>query len=273
MPHSAAGYGLIELEQVAGRTAVTQCRSNSPLKLLTPRSPGGNAWIFSGTYGGGLVDGDSIDLQVHSGCDTRCLLTTQASTKIYRCEAIGCRQALQVRADMNAIVASIPDPIVCYAGARFEQRQRFELSRDSGLVMLDWFTAGRKAHGERWAFRRYLSQTEVFVEQKCVFRDALLLDRADGPIGGDMRMGRVDCFATAVVCGLPFQKVTEKALQGVASQPSPGATGLIFSASAIPGGVVVRVGGNDVETVGRWLSRLLNGVEDVLGQSLWMRKA
>ena len=101
---SRSGKGNVELTLVAGKTAVTRCRANSPLKLLTPRSSGGGAWIFSGTYGGGLVAGDSIHLDIFAGAKTTCLLSTQASTKIYRTESTPCAQELNVIAESGAIL-------------------------------------------------------------------------------------------------------------------------------------------------------------------------
>jgi urease accessory protein len=267
-----AGYGLVELEQVAGRTAITQCRANSPLKLLTPRSPGSNAWVFSSTYGGGLVEGDAIGLEVRAGAYTRCVLTTQASTKIYRSETLGCRQKLNLTARSHAIVVSMPDPITCFAGARFEQRQRFDLAESAGLVMLDWFTSGRKARGERWNFQRYRSCSEIFVEGKCVFRDVLLLDVMDGAIDGQMRMGRVDCCATVVIVGPPFERVADGLLKLIAASPARGSGSVLFAASAIAGGVVLRVAGGEVEEVGKWLQQSLTGIEPIVGQNPWMRK-
>lgn len=267
-----AGHGKIELQQVAGKTAITHCRANSPLKLLTPKSPGSNAWIFSSTYGGGLVGGDEIQLDVAAGPGTRSLLTTQASTKVYRSEKLVCRQTLNVRADTGSVVASIPDPIVCFTGARFEQRQQFDLAGDAGIMMLDWFTSGRKACGERWAFEKYRSHTEIVVDGKIVFRDVLLLDPVDGLIAGPMRMGRVDCFATAVVMGPQLASISEHVLKYIAQQPARGGGSVICSASPLSGGVVVRAAGVEVEDVSRWMKRLFSDVERVLGQDPWMRK-
>jgi urease accessory protein len=268
----SAGHGLIELQQVAGKTAITQCQANSPLKLLTPKSPGSNAWIFTSTYGGGLVGGDSIELELRAGADTRCLLTTQASTKIYRSENLKCRQALHAKLESKAVLISIPDPIACFTGADFEQEQRFDLAGDASLLMLDWFTSGRKARGERWAFRRFASSTEMRVENETVFRDVLLLDPLDGPIDGAMRMGIVDCFATAVLLGPAMAGISKSLLEQVAAQPFRNVESVMFSASEMNGGAVLRIAGTELETVGRWLKRLVGSVKSVLGQDPWMRK-
>ena len=198
---SRAGAGFVELRDVAGKTAITRCRADSPLRLLTPSDGASTARLIAGTYGGGLVGGDAIELTVDAGVGTRCLLGTQASTKIYRSAGAGCTQHLTVSAADDAIIASLPDPVVCFAGSRYVQGQRFDLSAGSSLVALDWFTSGRAARGERWAMNHYASRTEIIVSGRCVFLDRVELDPDDGEIGGAMRMGRVNCFATVVMVG------------------------------------------------------------------------
>lgn len=198
---------------------------------MTPKSPGANAWIFTSTYGGGLVDGDAIELNLHAGPNTRCLLTTQASTKVYISADLGCRQNLHVRADAGAVVVSVPDPIACFAGAVFEQRQRFDLAGDASLLMLDWFTSGRKARGERWAFEKFQSCTEIYLDGQLVLRDAILLDPGDGPLAGPMRMGTIDCFATVVMAGQAFKSLADTLARDIAGRPARGEGSMMFSAA------------------------------------------
>ena len=41
-------------------------------------------WLYTITFGGGLVEGDNITLDVDVGEDCTVVVTTQASTKVYR---------------------------------------------------------------------------------------------------------------------------------------------------------------------------------------------
>src|SRR5262249_7123893 len=159
---------------------------------------------------------------------------------IYRTIGPPARQELIVTADEGAIIVSAPDPLVCFARSNYLQRQRFLLNPSAGLVMIDWMTSGRRARGERWAFDRYESQTDVIVGDHSIFRDSVLLDPHDGPIDGAMRMGLVDCFATILVAGKPVEYFARLLLQFIASQPAREES-LIFAASPIESGVVLRV--------------------------------
>ena len=62
--HLPRGAGEVEFARVAGKTVALRAQSCNPLKLLMPRSSGGCGWLFTSTYGGGLVEGDDIRLGV-----------------------------------------------------------------------------------------------------------------------------------------------------------------------------------------------------------------
>jgi urease accessory protein len=261
----------VELSNVRGRTVVTRASARSPFKLLTPQTRGDSAWVFVSTYGGGLVGGDSVRMDVRAGANTRCLLSTQASTKVYRTLGPTSRQQLHVRAEAGAIVMSAPDPVVCFAGSKFEQTQRFDLDPDASVIAIDWLTSGRRARGERWAFHRYQSHTEAVLGGRCIFRDTICLDPSDGPIVSSMRMGPIDCFATVLVIGEALRQQVERLLRFVSAQSASGSP-VLFAASPIHTGLVIRVAARDTEAVARWIRERLDFVPEFLGNDPWSRK-
>ena len=143
------------------RTVVHTAAARSPLKLLLPKNHGVGCWVYVATLGGGLVDGDAIALSVEverGGC---ALLGTQASTKVYRSPG-GTTQTLHARVASGALLAVLPDPVSCFAGARYAQDLRIDLhDATATLVLVDALTCGRAARGERWAFARYASRPRV----------------------------------------------------------------------------------------------------------------
>src|SRR5262249_13665154 len=78
-----AGRGTIRVSRVNGHSVLTAARSHSPLKLLNPRHGGSSAWTYVATYGGGLVSGDALSLDVEIDAEAAALVATQASTKVY----------------------------------------------------------------------------------------------------------------------------------------------------------------------------------------------
>ena len=117
---------------------------------------------YSSTFGGGLVAGDQIHLDMQLTPNTTCVLSTQASTKVYRDPAKkGCQQTLKANIADGALLVSVPDPITCFADALYEQQQQFHLAPEGSVVLLDWLTSGRRKRGESWDFTRYRSQIDI----------------------------------------------------------------------------------------------------------------
>lgn len=206
-PSPVAGAGRARVEVVAGRSRVTACYATSPMKLLTPRSdrvrPGDatmpdapsrsqpqpqhqhqSATLCVSGFGGGLLSGDHLSLDLEVGPGARAVLSTQASTKVFHANAGGgpAQQTLHARVRANAWLAVVPDPVVCFRDAEYRQEQRFHLDAGAGLVLLDTFTAGRLSHGdgERWAFRRYEARNRVWLGGVEVLHDALRLGDQPG---------------------------------------------------------------------------------------------
>ena len=132
-----------------GATALTRVRAASPLKVLNPRNAGPSAWVYLATYGGGLLGGDAVSIDVSVGPGAHALVSTQASTKVYRSER-GASQRLHAQADDGSLLVLLPDPVTCFAGSRYTQEQHVRMHAGASLVLVDWLTAGRVGSGERW---------------------------------------------------------------------------------------------------------------------------
>ena len=59
--------GHLAFRQSGAVTAVETAFAESPLRLLTPRNHGSAAWAYTSTLGGGLVDGDRLELDLSVG--------------------------------------------------------------------------------------------------------------------------------------------------------------------------------------------------------------
>ena len=272
-PIAQAGVGEIVLARVAGRTALVRRFASSPLKLLTPRASIGAAHVVASTYGGGLLPGDCVDLCVTVGEGARCVLGTQASTKVYRShDGRTSHQSVDADVGAGAVLAVAPDPVTCFAGARFEQRQHYRLGSTASLLLIDWFTSGRVARGERWAMGSYVSETRIDVDGRCVARDALRLDPSDGPVGAVHRTGRFDCFATVFLVGPAFDVAAAALVERVGRTAVRRRAALVAAVSPLASGAVLRVAGCAAEAVGRFLGDALGPAWERLGDDPWARK-
>lgn len=270
---ATAAHGRGELTVVRGRegqSVVTRAYSTSPLRLLTPKNHGSAAWIYTSSYGGGLVDGDRIELDLDIGPGAAAFVSTQASTKVYR-SSRGASTELHARISPGGLLALVPDPVVCFADARYKQIQSFALSADSGLVVVDWVSSGRHASGERWAFHEYVARVRAEVDGKAILHDALALRRDDGNLQD--RLGRVDVLAMVMILGKPLRERSAEVVRTVAEIPVRRRPEQLISAAQVgEWGCVVRMAGASVEQTARTIREYLGFLPDLLGDDPWARK-
>ena len=240
------------------RSEVHRARAAGPLRLLTPRA-GDAAWIVTSNYGGGLVDGDRVALEVDVDAGATCVVTSQAAQKVYRGAS---SQTTTVRVHAGATALVVPDPVVPFRGAVFAQKTRVELGDGASLALLDCVTAGRIAYGERWAAERIETTLEVAraggasasepVPGACTL---LLLDRVI--IERASRMRRFDALATALLVGPRFADLAAAELARIAAEPVAKRAPLVVAASPLADGAIVRIAGviDDVVAAARAVVR------------------
>ena len=270
--HRGPGSGFGELTVIRGprRSVVSRALATSPLRLLTPANHGHAAWVYTSTYGGGLVDGDAISLQVSVEPGAAAFLSTQASTKVYRSPR-GSEADMRVDVGRDGLLVLVPDPVVCFASSVYRQTQRANVAEGAGLVLVDWVSSGRRASGERWMFDEYVSRTVVRYGGRLVLHDATALRSADGDLA--VRMGRFDVLALVAIVGEAMRSESLALIAQVAEAPIVRrADELIAAAPLGEIGCVLRVAGRSVEHVGRRLRQLLGFVPGLLGDDPWSRK-
>jgi urease accessory protein len=269
----ASGQARLEVELVYGESTAIAAGAASPMKLLTPRSRGRSVWACTSSFGGGLVAGDQTSLDLRIGAGALCYVGTQASTKVYRNPArLPCSHVTRAVLEKDSLLALLPDPVQAFADSSYSQRQEFRLAPGAGLVLLDWLTSGRVARGERWAFRHFQSRNEVFVGNDRVFLDSLLLKPGGETGKGSQPMGRFNCIAMLLLTGASLRDVVAPLLAGIAALPVTRRSALVCSASPVRDGAVLRIAGENVESVAREVRSQLKFLPDLLADDPWERK-
>uniref|UniRef100_A0A5K1JRJ9 Urease accessory protein n=1 Tax=Ganoderma boninense TaxID=34458 RepID=A0A5K1JRJ9_9APHY len=201
------GQGRVVLRNGPSGNVFSELAATYPLKLLAPRLPSQNVSIvYMLSYGGGLVGGDRIrlDVEVH---DAACLaILSQGSTKVFKTRP-GQRlsansqihpvtaQYLNVRVAPASALFLLPDPVTCFRDAKYHQIQTFHLSKHSSAVLLDWVTSGRKSLGEEWVFSKYYSLIDVFVDNHRIAKDVMLLQERNSDEGSLTHRSLADSLA------------------------------------------------------------------------------
>ncbi|CAM0946590.1 unnamed protein product [Alopecurus aequalis] len=214
-PAAPTATGVVRVEKVRGRSAVTRCFAKYPLKIIVPSKVGasssGAVWLYAVTYGGGIVSGDRISCSVSVGDGCTAAMATQASTKVYKAVGLKCsEQVLEATVGKDALFAFIPDPVTCFSTARHYQKQVFHVSSSSNLVLVDWFTSGRYESGEIWDFNSYKSINHILSEEDHpLFIDSVLLEQGSNCSIAE-RMQEYNVVAMVVLLGPKLKHIQDQ---------------------------------------------------------------
>ncbi|KAJ3515277.1 hypothetical protein NLJ89_g1856 [Agrocybe chaxingu] len=302
-----SGGGSISVSLHGEKAVFSELASTYPLKLLAPCIHDKTALVYLLSYGGGLVGGDEVDLNVNVQRGARLLILSQGTTKVFKTR-IGRRQAsvhakglapglasshhdttasltqqnIAFRIAPDSLLLLLPEPVTCFRDASYHQRQTFHIERNGSLVILDWITSGRISRGEEWVFSRYHSTNEVFYDGKRVAKDTMLLENQElGPHIPERplreRLKPYSCYAMVIFYGPQTRPIlTDLASRydqiTIFKEKTPAQ--LIWSLSSLEAedqGAIVRVAGLETEIVKNWLKDSLSRLEEAVGRDLYRR--
>lgn len=170
----------------------------------------GAAVCVLGNYGGGLLGGDVLEYDIKVERDATLGLITQGSNRIYK-QRVGIvdpsRTTLHATVEKGGCLVLAPDPVSVFQNSNYQQYQEISLEHaDADFCVLDWFSAGRLAQGERWQQERLAAQTKILINGKLVLVDSTLLD----PSSMDWSGGRLfNAYATVMLYGPKVQDVVQ----------------------------------------------------------------
>ena len=240
-------------------TAVETAFAESPLRFLTPRNHGTAAWAYTSTLGGGLVDGDRLELEISVGPDARAFVSSQGPTRVFR-STRGAASTTVARVDDGGALMLFPDSTACFGGARYAQSTEVHLAPGSSLALWEVLSAGR----ERWGFTRCQSTLRVlpFLDERW------LLEPEHGPLGE--RMGRFGAIGTLLLAGPQFTALAQDIRGWVDGGPAERGAPVIESASPLrDGAIVVRAAAPSVQQLIHRLRRHLATLPSLLGDDPW----
>ena len=259
----------LSFRRVGAGTVIESVLATSPLRILTPRNHGYAAWAYTSTLGGGLVDGDRIRLRVSVARGASALLASQGHNRVYRSTS-GCGSELIADVEEDALLAVLPDPTVCFAGARYEQKTVVRLARGAAALIVDVLAAGRGARGERWAFQRHAAELAVSVGHRMVLRERTLLDPRHGPLVE--RMGRFDALGTIVIAGERLRTARAALARELAGAPLPRRAGIVEQANDLGDALHIRFAAVSIEDAIHTVRARLHFLPELLGDDPWARR-
>ena len=163
------GQACLRFQRRQGRTSF-QGGACAPLKLLRASHHGdGRCELPLLHTAGGLVGGDRLTLEFHHGEGSQALITSVAAQKVYGSIGRSRRtpfgawacQTLNVTLEAGADLEWLPQELVLYANALYEQHTRVMLAPGASWLGAEVVRLGRTAAGEGLEAGRWRSRLEI----------------------------------------------------------------------------------------------------------------
>ena len=207
---------------------ITEDKNDNILKLmLMSSSPG-------------ILDGDDYHLKIELQEGSSLELQTQSYQRLFDMKT-GASQNIEVHAGNRSFFCYLPHPAVPHKASDFTAVNKIYLSENCRLIWGEVLTCGRKLNGELFKFSKYQNQTEVFLNQKLIVKENLLLRpskinvSAIGQLEGYTHQASLIYIDTKANINEIISKITES----IARQNN-----VCFGVSALPvNGLIVRLMG------------------------------
>lgn len=169
-----------------GGRSVARFRHDGPLRILQSLWPEGDGVCHNVLVHppGGLVAGDTLEVEVRAGPGSHGLVTTPGASRFYRSEAAVAVQDVRIHVERGARLEWLPLEALYYSGCHAENRLRLQL--DPGAELIGWDIAALGLPQAQQPFVRgsvlqHLELQDAWLERgRIAAGDARLLD---GPLG------------------------------------------------------------------------------------------
>lgn len=201
-PVNPAGSLRLRFGRSGTRTVATEIAGRLPLRagrILEP-APGW-AEVYLLNPSGGLLGGDTIDLDVTLDPGARVRLRTPEATKVYRSGGRPTRQSARFTVGPAAGLVYLPEPLIPYGGAWLEQTTRVDLDPAGWAILGEVIGPGRWSRGEVFAYEHLGLHLEVWRAGRRVVLDRLRFEPHRWTGGSRGRLGRATHFARLFCLG------------------------------------------------------------------------
>jgi urease accessory protein len=249
-----------------GGTALVERRHLGPLAVQRAFHPEGPTvcHVYLLHPPGGLVAGDELQVDVRVASGAHALLTTPASTKVYRSgrgHLARQRQRLQVAG--GGRLEWLPQDTIVFEGAEVELTTAVELEADAAFLGWEMVCLGRPAAGDRFARGRCRQRFEVYRDGRPLVIERLCVE-GGGPVQA-AAWGLAGAAVNATLIAAPAR--AEDLEVARAALPVPPGDALLLAATLVDDALVVRARGPDPAAVRAGLERVWAAVRPgVLGR-------
>ena len=206
----------LRFERRGAATVLAGCRFTLPLQVLTPLALDGDALVVSMLNPtGAILGGDRLRIDVHAAPGARAVLTTPSATKVHRTDGPCAEQQVRLTVADRAVLEWVPDHTIPFAGSAFRQTVHANVGREAVLFVVDAFSAGRVAAGERWRFRSLESGITIVDDEGWLLYDRFVLGGGEDLAGVGFAEGASYFASIAVITPGPVDPVAAVAREAL----------------------------------------------------------
>jgi urease accessory protein len=168
--------------QVAGRKGYPYLKKSfftTPFKVMniTEDKAGKQLHLMLMSSSPGILDGDEYNIKIEVEKDASLQLHTQAYQRLFNMK-LGAVQQMNVHLADGASFTYLPHPSVPHEQSIFTSRNNFYLGNNCQMIFGEILTCGRKLNGELFLFSRYHSVTNIYINNKLMIKENLLMQPA-----------------------------------------------------------------------------------------------
>jgi urease accessory protein len=196
-----------------GTTRLARRVHSGPLRVQKALYPEGarNCHVILVHPPGGVVGGDSLEIDVALGAGSQVFATTPGAAKWYRANGRVSKQEVRLRADDGAALEWMPQETIFYDDASVELGHEVELGADSPYIGSEILCFGRAAMGERFLRGQVVQRTRIRQAGRLVWHEQGRLDAAG--IGSPLGLNGASVCATLLAVGRPLPAGTAARLR------------------------------------------------------------
>jgi urease accessory protein len=186
-----------------GRTQLHCPQQEAPWKVVRAfPNPAGESLVHLHNVSGGVFGGDRLSLHVELAPDAAAQITTTGSTRVYRTreDAEDALQISEIHLGEGALLEYLPDSIIPFRDARFEQRTEIHLDPHATLFWWETIAPGRVAGGEVFAYASLRINTRICSLGRPIYIDRMSLRPQQTTLSSTARFGKFRYLTSFMIC-------------------------------------------------------------------------
>ncbi len=190
------------------QTILAESEQQLPLRIVRAfQQDDCGALVHLHNLSGGVLGGDHLNVTVEVGPRAVAQVTSTGATRIYRTRknAEPAEQRLQINVEDDGLVEYLPDQLIPFAGSRYRQETRIELSANAGLFWWETVAPGREARNEMFAYDLLQLKTWISALGQPIAIEHMRIEPARRSTFSLARLGAYAYFSTFYICRVGIQ--------------------------------------------------------------------